>query len=411
MPRSHFPIFFGLLLTLGTKPESKSLAEARPSSQNVDVLAVLGLWASSLGLVALIAPTARAEDPVQPVPKAEPIEYEVCFHHTLHNRTDRELRDVRVYLPVPQSDAYQRIADFRVERDTPVHITNRTDGFGNKLKRVTIGSIPPGASVRVGFSCTVALSEPMKVDLGRAATDVVEPSPQDRELYTRDHPIFGLATPVIAEAAKKLLREHPEPAERARAVHDLVASTIRYDGGGGWDPAPQVLERKRGSCTEFTYVFCALCRATGIPTRLVGASIFPANSRAPFVDKGHHRWAQAFLPELGWVDFDPTLDAGRPPKQTFVGNHHARTLILTRVGDKALQLGLAYVSSNSHTGETSRSQHFVWSQGTLPRLREALTLIEQGDRTRAKAILTELASEQRGTCAAGEAERLLAEWK
>jgi transglutaminase-like putative cysteine protease len=370
------------------------------------------LIAFALGL-ASVASTQQVDerDPPGSAPPVERTEYEVFFRHTLRNRTDRELVDVRVYLPVPQSDAYQLVSDYRVERGGPVHITNRSDGFGNKLKRVTIGSIPARSEAWVGFSCVVALAEPARVDLQARVEGGEDPPASAWELYTRDHPIFGLTTPVVQEVAAKLLKEHPDPVQRAKAIHDLVASTLAYEGGGGWDSAPVVLERKRGSCTEFTYVFCALCRATGIPTRLVGASIFPARSRAPFVDKGHHRWPQAFLKGLGWVDFDPTLDAGRPAKQTFVGTHHARTLVLTHVGDKALQLGLAYVSSNSHTGETSRSQVFVWSQGTLARLAEAVALLEQGKRAGAELILRDLVDNQKGTRAALEAERLLAEAK
>lgn len=356
-------------------------------------------------------PTPQAADGRDPPAPAGRSEYEVCFHHTLRNRTDRELQDVRVYLPVPPSDAYQQIADYRIERDVPVHITNRTDGFGNKLKRVAIASIPARGEARVGFSCTVSLAQPRRVSLEGTDPEYVEPPPEARALYTRDATIFGLATPILAEAAAEFAEQHPDPARRARAIHDFVASTIKYDGGGGWDPAPRVLERRRGSCTEFAYLFSALCRATGIPTRLVGASIFPARSRAPFVDGGHHRWVQAWLPDLGWVDFDPTLDAGRPARQTFVGTHHGRTLVLTYVGDRALQLGLAYVSSNSHTGETSRSQEFVWSQGTMARLAEAQALLEAGDRKAGETILRELAETQRGTRAAGEAERLLAKAK
>ncbi|MBL9141828.1 MAG: transglutaminase domain-containing protein, partial [Phycisphaerae bacterium] len=237
----------------------------------------------------------------------------------------------------------------------------------------------------------------------------VDLSADARALYTRDANIFGLGTPDIARTATDLLKQHPDPAARARAIHDLVASTIRYQGGGGWDPAPQVLSRKSGSCSEFTYLFCALCRATGIPTRFVGASIFPAKSIAPFQDHGHHRWAQAWLPNLGWVDFDPTLDAGKPAKQAFVGTHHGRTLLVTHSGDKSLQLGLSYLGANSHTGETSRSMWFTWSQGTMASLEAARASIAEGDPIKGKSLLRALIATQPGTRAARDAAAMLRE--
>ncbi len=337
--------------------------------------------------------------------------YEVFYHHVLRNRTDQELRDVVVYLPVPVSDAYQTIDAFRIERDTGVHISNRRDAFGTPIQRVAIASIPPRGEAHVGFSCVVTFGPALRVELDPAkaskADALAEMPPHVRDLYTRDHNIFGLATPIVRDLAAKLLREHPNPVLRAKAIHDHVASTLRYDGGGGWDPAPVVLERRSGSCSEFCYAFSALCRATGIPTRFVGASIFPAKSSLPFQDHGHHRWAEAWLPGHGWTPFDPTLDRRSPAKQDFVGTHHGRCLVLTRTGDKSQQLGLSYVGSNSHTGQTTRARWFTWTQGTRARLDEARRLIDAGRRKEGEAALRQLIADSDGSRAAGEARDLL----
>jgi hypothetical protein len=155
-------------------------------------------------------------------------------------------------------------------------------------------------------------------------------------------------------------------------------------------------------------VFCALCRATGIPTRFVGASIFPAKSTSPFQDHGHHRWAETWLPGHGWTPFDPTLDRRKPAKQDFVGTHHPRTLIVTRTGDKSLQLGLSYVGSNSHTGETTRRRWFTWTQGTGERLAAAKALLDHGDERAAAAALRQLLIDCEGSRAAWDAKTLLA---
>jgi transglutaminase-like putative cysteine protease len=362
------------------------------------------LMATALGVLLAVPPAT---------PAAPGTQYEVTYHHVLRNKTDAILKDVVVYLPVPESDAYQQVTEFRVERDRPVHISNRTDEFGNKIKRVAIAEIAPKTDVEVGFSCLVSLQPPAVVEVNPVAPAPSAPRGLDaipkeiRDRYTRDHNIFGLSTPVIKDAATALQKKHSDPVARARAIHDYVASTLKYQAGGGWDSAPQVLARKSGSCSEFTYVFCALCRATGIPTRFVGASIFPAKSVAPFQDHGHHRWAQAYLPGLGWVDFDPTLDAGNPAKQAFVGTHHGRTLVVTRTGDKSLQLGLSYLGGNNNTDKTSRSMWFTWSQGTMEQLAAARALIDGGDPIKGRALLREIVEKQPGTRAARDAAELL----
>jgi transglutaminase-like putative cysteine protease len=335
-------------------------------------------------------------------------EYEVYYHHVIRNKSAESLNDVRVYLPVPQGDAYQQIADFRVECDTPVHISNRTDGYGTKLKRISIAVLEPGQSVDVGFSCVVSIREPNKVSLGQAKGRSLDEIPEDiRNRYTIDAPIFGLQTQIIQSEAQRLLRAFPDPADRAKAIHDLIAGTFKYKSGDGWDRAPQVLERRSGSCTEFSYVFCALCRATGIPTRLVGGSIFPVKSKMPFVDTGWHRWAEAYLPGIGWASFDATLDRAATPKPDFVGSHHPRVLILSRIGTRSTQLGLSYIGANSHTGQTSRSRQFVWSQGLMRRLHEAEAALQTDQRNQALEAMRALIAKYPGTRAASEAARLL----
>lgn len=337
--------------------------------------------------------------------------YEIVYHHVLRNRTKEPQRDVRVYLTVPPNDAYQTIEGFRVETfGNNVHISNRRDEYGNALKRVAIAEIKPGEEARVGFSCEVVLRPPpVARRLGRKSKKSYADA--DKGLidhYTRDHGIFGLETPIIKAKAAVLLREHPDPAGRAVAIHHLIANTFKYKAGGGWDAAPVVLERRSGSCSEFTYVFCALCRATGIPTRMVGASIMPARRRPPFTDRGWHRWPEAYLPDQGWVSFDPTLDRRRK-KPLFVGTHHARTLILTRKGDRSLQLGLSYISSNSHGRQMHRSRYFVWSKKTRARLDKAKALLEAGHRSKAVRRLKRLVKGYAETRAGIEAARLLKE--
>jgi transglutaminase-like putative cysteine protease len=349
---------------------------------------------------------APAPPPPPPVQETR-TEYEVFYHHKLKNRTQATLKEVIVYVPVPESDAYQEVREFRIERDRPVRISNRTDAYGTRIKRLEIADLEPGAEIDVGFSCVVSLGAPPRIELD--ASKASETTPEDLARFTKDHSIFGLKDPSIRSKAAELLAAHPHPVERALAIHDFVASSLKYDGGGGWDPAPVVLGRRSGSCSEFSYLFCALSRATGLPTRFVGASIFPAKSAQPFHDHGHHRWAEVWLPGHGWVPFDPTLDRGKKPKRDFAGSHHGRTLVLTRIGSKSLQLGLSYVGANTDTGETTRSRVFVWSQGTRARLASALDDLAAGREEQGRGTLRDLTVNWAGTRAAREAQAKLTE--
>jgi transglutaminase-like putative cysteine protease len=55
-------------------------------------------------------------------------------------------------------------------------------------------------------------------------------------------------------------------------------------------------------CQDFSHIFIAASRSLGIPARYVGG-YFRRDDGASEQDAGH-AWAEAFVPELGWVAFD-----------------------------------------------------------------------------------------------------------
>lgn len=64
--------------------------------------------------------------------------------------------------------------------------------------------------------------------------------------------------------------------------------------------AKQALIDKKGDCTEYTDLFVALCRACSIPAKhILGYISGPVN--VP-----QHSWAEVYLDELGWTQFEIT---------------------------------------------------------------------------------------------------------
>jgi transglutaminase-like putative cysteine protease len=67
--------------------------------------------------------------------------------------------------------------------------------------------------------------------------------------------------------------------------------------------APEAFALKRGVCQDLTHIFIAGSRSLGIPARYVGG-YFHRGDGVIEQDAGH-AWAEAFVPELGWIGFDP----------------------------------------------------------------------------------------------------------
>lgn len=68
----------------------------------------------------------------------------------------------------------------------------------------------------------------------------------------------------------------------------------------------EVLKNKKGVCQDFAHLFCALARANGIPARYVSGYLHQGIGY--FGDSQMHAWAECFIPEVGWIGFDPTND-------------------------------------------------------------------------------------------------------
>jgi transglutaminase-like putative cysteine protease len=59
---------------------------------------------------------------------------------------------------------------------------------------------------------------------------------------------------------------------------------------------------KRGVCQDLTHIFIAAARSVGIPARYISGH-FHRSDGVLEQDAGH-AWAEAFVPNLGWVAFD-----------------------------------------------------------------------------------------------------------
>ncbi len=69
----------------------------------------------------------------------------------------------------------------------------------------------------------------------------------------------------------------------------------------------EALRARSGVCQDFSHIFIALARHLGIPTRYVSGYLFSDEAAADRSSQGAtHAWAEALMPELGWVGFDPT---------------------------------------------------------------------------------------------------------
>ncbi len=136
-------------------------------------------------------------------------------------------------------------------------------------------------------------------------------SQSDRELYTAKQKYWETDAAFIKKEAQDL--------KNPQAIYNFVTTYLSYNE----DRLKQAKVEREGAaaaaanpkdaiCTEFTDLFIAIARASGIPAREVEGYAYTQNERlrplslALFPGDVLHAWPEYWDDQLGWVQVDPT---------------------------------------------------------------------------------------------------------
>jgi hypothetical protein len=116
--------------------------------------------------------------------------------------------------------------------------------------------------------------------------------------------------PQVVALARQAVGTTKDAAEATRRIEAFVRDYITTkDYAVGYASAGEVVKTRRGDCTEHAVLGAALCRAVGIPARVV-AGIAYVNEAEGFEHVfGHHAWFMAYL-NGQWIHFDAMFPNG-----------------------------------------------------------------------------------------------------
>ncbi len=208
-----------------------------------------------------------------------------------------ECQVLRVWVPVPQSDAAQQIdasrfTTFPLQVEPQIH---REPVYGNCFAYFEFHH-PQGAQIiRHRFQAKVwnlhwRLRPDSVVDVKRWP-DSFQPYLQPQSLADEKqfHAVLRQIVPQRRGASSDLARIMTWI--ESNLTYDHVNASLRAD-------ANHALAERRGHCSDYHGLCATLGRALGYPTRVTyGLALFPKNSPS-------HCKLEAFLPPHGWVSFD-----------------------------------------------------------------------------------------------------------
>lgn len=191
----------------------------------------------------------------------------------------------------PQDCPGQRVVSWQTSVTGAGREAVYTDHFGNRVELVSIND--GGQSIRIMAMGEVETQERNGVfgpHLGYVPL----------WLYLRETPLTK-AGKLVKELARNV--EGDGDLARMHGLMSAITEVVEYrkDVTDIDTAAEQVLGLKAGVCQDFAQIFIAAARHLGLPARYVSGYMLDESS----MDAASHAWAEAHIPGLGWVGFDP----------------------------------------------------------------------------------------------------------
>ncbi len=198
----------------------------------------------------------------------------------------------------------------------------------------------------LGVDRYAGLRSPIPLEKGMIYSVISRvPNPTPRQLRRRDEEddpgeirARYLQLPAIPERVRRLADQLTaglgSPYEKAVAINQFLVRIYTYnlqapvlpDGADAVDSF--LFVSKQGACETFASALTVLLRAVGVPARVVtGYTSGQYNILTGYYEVRNsdaHAWVEAFLPRVGWIEFEPTPGFDAP--EAFAGGSAGRWL-------------------------------------------------------------------------------------
>jgi len=129
-------------------------------------------------------------------------------------------------------------------------------------------------------------------------------SSEEYAFYTASEKNIETKDPGIVKIADSF--KESDQVSLVQSIYDFVLERLDYQGYNPEDcGAAAALSRGGGDCTEYSDLFVTLCRAKGIPARVVEG--YTTDAIPDEIGMGHN-WSEVYLEDVGWVPFDCIFD-------------------------------------------------------------------------------------------------------
>ncbi|HEX4410053.1 MAG TPA: transglutaminase family protein [Xanthobacteraceae bacterium] len=197
----------------------------------------------------------------------------------------------------PRNHEGQYVVRWRIDVSADARLNAQEDAFGNISHVFSADGPLDKLSIEVDGEVETQSTN----GIVRGTMERFGPS-----LFLRDTALTQADT-AIQDFAKRIRTEKDgELLAELHAILDRLHEDMTHetDDAEGVANAAEAFAKKRGTSRDLSHIFIGAAHTLGIPARFV-AGYYRREGGVAGAKTGH-AWAEAFLPELGWVAFDPS---------------------------------------------------------------------------------------------------------
>jgi transglutaminase-like putative cysteine protease len=216
-------------------------------------------------------------------------------HDTTYRYATPAASVIQLLRLTPRNHDGQHVGSWRIDLSVDCRLDAHEDAFGNLTHTFTAAGPLDELIVHVEGTADT-------IDTNGVVGGAIERFPP--ALFLRETPLTRV-DPAIADFASKVKASASGdtlPLLHALLTHLHREITFDVDPTHAATTASEAFALKRGVCQDLTHIFIAAARHLGIPARYVSGYFHRADGVVE--QEAGHAWAEAFVPDLGWVAFD-----------------------------------------------------------------------------------------------------------
>lgn len=215
-------------------------------------------------------------------------------HHTNYHYSEPVRSAIQMLRLTPRGHDGQTVLSWSIDVDCDARLIRREDWYGNIAHTLFVA----GPVDRIGLSVSGEIETTDMAGLIRGSAE------RFPEIFYLRETELTRADPEMRDFARTVAGRLANPLDKAHALMGAIRDRLRFDtqATNATTSASEAFAAGHGVCQDFTHIFLAAARHTGFPARYISGYLHKPEETE---QEAGHAWAEAYIPDLGWVSFDP----------------------------------------------------------------------------------------------------------